>query len=169
MVSAGVGAPSSTRLLGDRLAQATVARLAASGIRTELTTVELRDHAMDVTRNLLQGFPSLDLEEVMDTVTSADGAIFVTPIFSASYSGLFKSFIDILDPESIDGLPVLIAAPAAPSGIPSHSTSPFVPCSRTSARSWYRRASTPPRATGAARATRPRAASPRVSTEPRNS
>ncbi|MGW1617237.1 NAD(P)H-dependent oxidoreductase, partial [Streptomyces sp. NPDC002285] len=30
--------------------------------------------------------------------------------FSASYSGLFKSFFDVLDPDALTGRPVLIAA-----------------------------------------------------------
>lgn len=110
VVSAGVGAPSTSRLLADRLAQATIADLTESGFDTELTTIELRDHAMDITRNLIEGFASQSLEDAIETVSSADGAIFVTPIFSASYSGLFKSFVDVLEGDSIDGLPVLIAA-----------------------------------------------------------
>jgi FMN reductase len=31
-------------------------------------------------------------------------------VFSASYSGLFKSFFDVLDPKALIGTPVLIAA-----------------------------------------------------------
>jgi FMN reductase len=34
----------------------------------------------------------------------------VTPIFTASYSGLFKSFFDVLDKDLLAGKPVLIAA-----------------------------------------------------------
>jgi FMN reductase len=34
----------------------------------------------------------------------------VSPIFSASYSGLFKSFFDLIDPAALTGTPVLIAA-----------------------------------------------------------
>jgi len=36
--------------------------------------------------------------------------IAVTPVFSASYSGLFKSFFDVLDPQALVGTPVLMAA-----------------------------------------------------------
>ena len=43
-------------------------------------------------------------------MTSADAVIAVTPVFSASYSGLFKSFFDVLDPQSLVGKPVLMAA-----------------------------------------------------------
>ncbi len=43
-------------------------------------------------------------------MTSADGLIVVTPVFSASYSGLFKSFFDVIEPDALTGMPVLIAA-----------------------------------------------------------
>ena len=36
--------------------------------------------------------------------------IAVTPVFSASYSGLFMSFFDVLDPQALVGTPVLMAA-----------------------------------------------------------
>ena len=38
--------------------------------------------------------------------------IVVTPVFSASYSGLFKTFFDVLDTDTLAGVPVLIAATA---------------------------------------------------------
>ena len=41
---------------------------------------------------------------------AADGLIAVTPIFSASYSGLFKLFFDLVDRDGFAGKPVLIAA-----------------------------------------------------------
>ena len=36
----------------------------------------------------------------------------MTPVFSASYSGLFKSFFDVLEEGSLDGKPVLLGATA---------------------------------------------------------
>ena len=45
VVSAGLSNPSSTRMLADRLAAATVARLAEDGIQATVDTVELRDLA----------------------------------------------------------------------------------------------------------------------------
>ena len=110
VVSAGLSSPSSSRLLGERLAEATATRLQESMITTRPTFVELRDHAMAITQNLLQGFGTPELEEMIDVVVSADAAIFVTPIFSAGVSGLFKSFIDILEPDSLVDLPVVIGA-----------------------------------------------------------
>lgn len=110
VVSAGLSQPSSTRLLADRLAEATVRALAERGFAATSEVVELRDIAKDVTNNLVTGFPSPRLEEVIDKVTTADGLIAVTPIFTTSYSGLFKSFIDILDPTSLAEQPVLLGA-----------------------------------------------------------
>ncbi|MGW0174561.1 FMN reductase [Rhodococcus sp. NPDC003322] len=107
VVSAGLGQPSSTRMLADRLAAATALDL---GPDTEIRTVELRDHAHDLMNNMLTGFPSAALREVIDAVTGADALIVVTPIFNASYSGLFKSFFDVLEVGSLDGMPTLIAA-----------------------------------------------------------
>ncbi len=118
VVSAGLSNPSSTRMLADRLAAATERELAARGEDVRIDVVELRDLAHDITNNLLTGFAPPALETAVNTVVSADGLIAVTPIFSTSYSGLFKSFIDILDPDALTGMPVLIGANA---GTPRHS------------------------------------------------
>jgi len=110
VVSAGLSQPSSTLLLADQLAAATGAELERLGRRAEIRPVELREYAHDLMNNLLTGFPSAPLREVVATVTGADGLIAVTPIFNASYSGLFKSFFDVLDRESIVDKPVLAGA-----------------------------------------------------------
>ncbi|MEV6828369.1 FMN reductase [Amycolatopsis sp. NPDC051102] len=107
VVTAGLSVPSSTRLLADRLAAATVA---AAGEPVEVSVVELRDIALDVTKNLLTGFPGPELRAAIETVTGADALIAVTPVFTAGYSGLFKSFFDVLDTDSLAGKPVLLAA-----------------------------------------------------------
>jgi FMN reductase len=118
VVTAGLSNPSTTRLLGDRLASATVRELAVRGIEATVDTIELRDYAHDITNNLLTGFAPPALEAAINTVVSSDALIAVTPIFSTSYSGLFKSFIDVLDPDALTGKPGLIGANA---GTPRHS------------------------------------------------
>lgn len=110
VISAGLSQPSSTRLLADRLAQATAARLADDGVTAEVHVIELRDLAQDITNNLLTGFAAPKLAAAIEQLTASDGAIFVTPIFTTSYSGLFKSFIDVLDPDALTGMPVLLGA-----------------------------------------------------------
>ena len=110
VVSAGLGQPSSTRLLADRLAAATERHLRDAGIEAVVEVIELRDHAADLANHLLTGFPSPALQAAIDRVTAADGLIAVSPIFNASYSGLFKLFFDVIEHDSLDGRPVLIAA-----------------------------------------------------------
>ncbi len=112
VVSAGLNTPSSTRLLADRLAAATVAALAERGIAVTVEVVELREHARDLADNLLTGFANGPLRAAVDTVVGADAVIAVTPIFSASYSGLFKTFVDVLDKDALVGTPVLLGATA---------------------------------------------------------
>ena len=110
VVTAGLSQPSSTRLLADRLAGAARASAAGRGDRVEVIPLELRELAHDITDNLLTGFPSVALQTALDAVSSADAVIAVTPVFSGSYSGLFKSFFDVLDREALVGTPVLLAA-----------------------------------------------------------
>ncbi|MEQ6896732.1 FMN reductase [Microbacterium sp. KR10-403] len=118
VVAAGLSTPSSTRMLADRLSAAVVKHLDERGITASVDTFELRDLAHDITNNMLTGFAGAELESMINTVVSADALVVVTPIFSTSYSGLFKSFIDVLDKESLIGKPVLIGATA---GTPRHS------------------------------------------------
>jgi FMN reductase len=112
VVSAGLSTPSSTRLLADRLSTATVAALRARDEDATVEVVELRTHARDLADHLVTGFPHQSLRAALDTVTGADGLIAVTPIFSASYSGLFKTFFDVLDKDALTGKPVLLGATA---------------------------------------------------------
>ncbi|MGH3587553.1 MAG: FMN reductase [Pseudonocardia sp.] len=110
VVTAGLSRPSSTRLLADQVGDAVRRELDARGVHLDVRLIELRDLAHDVVNNMLTGFPSTDLKRAIDDVTLADGVVAVTPIFGASYSGLFKSFFDVLDKESLADKPVLIAA-----------------------------------------------------------
>ncbi|MET8125600.1 FMN reductase [Streptomyces sp. NPDC005065] len=110
-VSAGLSQPSSTRLLADRLAAAARERLATEQDRpVEIRVIELRDLAVDIANHLVTGFPPQALNEAIDAVAAADGLIAVSPVFTASYSGLFKSFFDLIDNTALTGKPVLIAA-----------------------------------------------------------
>jgi FMN reductase len=131
VVTAGLTQPSSTRLLADRLAEAVTRRLAgqeapvtgpeepgrvpppagpAELAAVEPRVIELRELAVDVAHAFVTGFPGARLRAAIEAVTEADGLIAVTPIFSGSYSGLFKSFFDVVDNTALAGKPVLIAA-----------------------------------------------------------
>ncbi|ANC30220.1 FMN reductase [Isoptericola dokdonensis] len=118
VVAAGLSQPSSTRLLADRLTAATRDALELEGYTVAVEVVELREHAHAIVDAMLTGFPSGDLATALDTVAHADGLVLVTPLFTTTYSGLFKSFLDILDPEVLTGMPVLLGATG---GTPRHS------------------------------------------------
>ena len=118
VVTGGLSVPSSSRLLADRLTAATVAALERRGLSATTEVVELREYARDLADNLVTGFANAKLRAAVDTVAGADGLIAVTPVFAASYSGLFKTFFDVLDADSLAGTPVLLGATA---GTPRHS------------------------------------------------
>ncbi len=110
VVAAGMSQPSSTRLLADRLADAARSALEHRGLEVGVDVMELRDHARDLTDSVLTGFPPPRLRDVIKTVTVAEGLVAVTPIYTGSYSGLFKTFFDVLEVGSLADKPVLIAA-----------------------------------------------------------
>ena len=82
----------------------------ARGSAVEVELVELRPLAHALADHLLTGFPTGELADAIEKVRRADGLVVVTPVFSASYSGLFKTFVDVLEPGVLDGKPVLVAA-----------------------------------------------------------
>jgi len=112
VVSAGLATPSSTRLLADQLAAATDVALRARGDAADIDVIELRELAHLLADHLLTGFASGALAEAIETVRHADGLIVVTPVFAASYSGLFKVFFEVLEQDLLRGKPVLLAATA---------------------------------------------------------
>ena len=76
----------------------------------DLRVVDLREHAHAITDALLTGFPTGDLRDALAAVTGADALVVVTPTFQGSYSGLFKSFLDLVEAGTLRGVPVLLAA-----------------------------------------------------------
>ncbi|MBD1318779.1 CE1759 family FMN reductase [Gordonia hankookensis] len=117
-VNAGLGDPSSTRLLVDRLVDAVAERAVRDGPAVDVEVIDLRDLAVDVARSLTTGFAVGGVRAAVDAVHAADGLIVATPVFNASYSGLFKSFFDLVEVDRMQGVPVVIAATG---GSPRHS------------------------------------------------
>lgn len=113
-VNGGLGDPSSTRLLVDRIADAVGTRL-GDGMQVDI--IDLRDLAVDIARSMTTGFASGAAADAVAAVESADALIVASPVFNASYSGLFKSFFDLVDVTAMAGKPVLIGATG---GSPRH-------------------------------------------------
>ncbi len=112
VISAGLSVPSSTRILADALGTAVQRRLAALGQDSTVDVIELRDLAHLVTDNALTGFPTGALADAVRRVAAADAVVAVTPVYTGSYSGLFKLFFDVLEDGLLEGKPVLVAATA---------------------------------------------------------
>lgn len=122
VVSAGLSEPSSSRLLADRLAEAAVTALdldgARSGGATRVVHVDLRPLAHDITDAMLTRFAPPALAAAIAEVEEADALVFVAPVFTAGMSGLAKAFLDVLDPDALVDMPVLLGATG---GSPRHS------------------------------------------------
>lgn len=132
VITAGMGAPSSSRLLGDRLADATTAALATNGSAPmEVKVLELRDLAVELATYYTSHVPSTKLQEAFDLVGTASGVIAVSPVLNAGVNGLFKLFFDLLDEGVLKGRPVLMAATGARPGTAWRSTSRCCRCSST--------------------------------------
>lgn len=116
LVSAGMSEQSSTSRLGDALIHH-LRDLAGPGADLEIRTVELRPLAHQIVDAMTTGFASGALADALAAVTAADALIALTPTYQSSYSGLFKSFIDVLETDALAGTPVLIGATG---GTPRH-------------------------------------------------
>ena len=84
VVSAGLGQPSSTRLLADRLAAATERHLEERGVAPRIEVVELREHAQDLANHLLTGFPSPKLQGAIDAILGSE----VVPVLRREFEAL---------------------------------------------------------------------------------
>jgi FMN reductase len=117
VVSAGTGNPSSTRQLTDRIAQKSLDLLKQAGRPATANVIELGPLAVDIARAAVAGFPGEQIQAAIDRLAAADAIIAATPVYKAGISGLFKSFVDILDNDLIVSKPVLLAATG---GTPRH-------------------------------------------------
>lgn len=118
-VSAGISTPSTTRSLTEQIAGAAVAAITARGEAADTEFLDLKDLAVDLAHTFTSpGYSSPELTEAIAKVTEADAVVVVTPIYKASYSGLFKMFFDVIDTKALVDKPVLMAATA---GTPRHS------------------------------------------------
>jgi FMN reductase len=115
VISAGVSEPSSTRMLADRLAQSSLEQLREPGSSASVTVIELAPLAVDIARATVAGLRSDELHAAIERIAQADAIIAAAPVYKAGISGLFKSFVDLLDNDLLVAKPVLLAATAGSS------------------------------------------------------
>ena len=112
VISAGTSDPSSTRLLADRIADRSSELAACHGRTVTSGVIELREISADICTALISQIITPRLQTALAAVGEADGIIACTPVYKAGPSGLFTSFIDILDDDLIIARPVVLAATA---------------------------------------------------------
>jgi FMN reductase len=115
VVTAGVSDPSSTTLLANRLAQKSIDLLGGRGIRAEVSTIELPALIEEIGKASVVGFVGEELQGAIDRLARADAVIAATPVYKADVSGLFKSFLDVLDNDLLIAKPVALVATAGTS------------------------------------------------------
>jgi FMN reductase len=111
-ISAGTSDPSTTRMLTDRAVRATATQLRNSARVVSAEVIELAPIAAQIAQSLVSGFPTEEVKEAIERLASADALVVTTPVYKAGISGLFKSFVDLLDNDLLIAKPVLLAATA---------------------------------------------------------
>ncbi|HEY3667611.1 MAG TPA: NADPH-dependent FMN reductase [Polyangiaceae bacterium] len=106
------GSPSATSRT-ERLAASVGDRIAARGVAASL--LDVRDLPAE---DLLHArFDAPLIREALSRVAEADGVVVATPVYKAAYSGLLKTFLDVLPQFGLRGKVVL---PLATGGSVAH-------------------------------------------------
>ncbi|RKW69552.1 CE1759 family FMN reductase [Galactobacter caseinivorans] len=113
VVSAGLSQPSTSRMLAEQIANAVSAQVSARGEAAEVEFIELRELAQELATTMVTGgLPTPAVAAARDVLANADALVAVSPTFTASYSGLFKMFFDVLDPDTLRNVPTIVGATA---------------------------------------------------------
>ena len=112
VVSAGTSDPSATRLLADRTAERVAALAARHGNAVTVSAIDLREVSADISTALVSQLITPKLQQAIGTLAEADGIIAATPVYGAGPSGLFTSFLQVLDNDLLIAKPVVLAATA---------------------------------------------------------
>jgi FMN reductase len=104
-LSGNITTPSKTRKLVE-----TALDIAQTNLHAEVQVIEVNDFGDQLGR--ARSLKDLDApgQALVAQILSADALVVATPIYKASYPGLFKHLIDLLDPTALLAKPVLIAA-----------------------------------------------------------
>ena len=70
--------------------------------------LEIAHLARPLGQTLHRGEAARELDRALETVECADVLVLVAPLRRGSLPGLFKHFIDLLNPEALRGVPVLV-------------------------------------------------------------
>jgi FMN reductase len=117
VVTAGIGDPSATRMLADRIARRAADLASRRGTEMAVRVIDLRELATEITAAMVSQLVGPKLRRAVDALGEADGIVAATPVYKAGASGLFTSFFQILDNDLLIAKPVV---PAATAGTARH-------------------------------------------------
>ncbi len=104
-ISGGLQRPSRTLALVRALASAL-----GDAVPVNVRVIELGDIAARLAGALTRAQVPADIEEKIRAIETADLLIAASPVYRASYSGLFKHLFDLVHHEALVDVPVLLAA-----------------------------------------------------------
>ena len=110
LLTAGHAPASSTARLGEAIGEAARDALRGEGVVASVEHLEVRRFAGAVVRALVDSVQEDVITEAVVAIQRADALIVVTPTVNASFSGLLKSFLDVLPPNALRSVPTVIAA-----------------------------------------------------------
>lgn len=103
--SGSYGRPSKTSALVEH-----IAKLASDRYDLGTSVFDLTDVGDSLGLAKSQSDLDADAASVLKAVVEADLLVIGSPTYKGSYPGMFKHFIDLIEPEQLRGKPVLIAA-----------------------------------------------------------
>ncbi|WP_345800944.1 NAD(P)H-dependent oxidoreductase [Microbacterium sp. AZCO] len=104
-VSGSLRAPGSTSVLLEGI----LTRIARDR-EVDAEVIELSSLAVDIAAALTGAERSAALQSALERLGRSDLVVVGTPIYRGSYTGLFKSFFDLVHQDALEGVPVLLAA-----------------------------------------------------------
>jgi FMN reductase len=104
-ISGNITRPSKTRTFVDHI----VHRLAI-GIGATAQSFDVEDFGPSLLRSRRLDELAPEAQFIVSQILAADILVVGSPTFKGSYTGLFKHFFDLLDPSSLRGKPIVLAA-----------------------------------------------------------
>lgn len=117
VVTGGATRQSVSAMLAEKMREATVRELEKYG-DVHVHTLHIGKFAYEIAEKLSGDDEDPELQKTYEKIFSADGIITVSPVFKASYSGLYKLFWDMTDENDLTDTPTFIGATG---GSPRHS------------------------------------------------
>lgn len=109
VVTGGATRHSVSAMLAEKMREAVISELEKHG-DVRVHALHIGKFAYEIAEKLSGDDEDPELQETYEKIYSADGIITVSPVFKASYSGLYKLFWDLTDEDDLTDTPTFIGA-----------------------------------------------------------